>query len=267
MGRIRTYQRPGNFTNLNNQSSDLVHSGTSEMDEKYLVIGGHVDSGLQQRIIDFEYIDFAKLIPRDRVAKLDDHRFELIVKGNNTYFSPIANREVTGITNFSRWEQAFCIYSNVLARAYPSKVSELIQYNHIIYTASLTFAWENVYLYDKEFRIHISKFPQRNWSIILQQAWSMCLKDKLHEDNKNQTTGGLVHKVKEPCRRYNKGKCNMGARCKFEHRCAIKRCGKFGHGAHICRLRNKDEAGSSNGTPGRSHKNPDNNGRHTHSAQ
>ena len=29
--------------------------------------------------------------------------------------------------------------------------------------------------------MHISKFCQCNWAIILQQAWSMCLKDKVRQ--------------------------------------------------------------------------------------
>ena len=129
---------------------------TSAMDEEYLVIGGHVDSNLQQKIIDFEYVDFARLLPKDRITKLDNHRFKLVVRGGSTFFSPVSEHESTNIVNFSKWEQAFRIYSNVLTRAYPGKASELIQYNHIIYMASLSFAWENVYNYDQEFRIYIS---------------------------------------------------------------------------------------------------------------
>ena len=26
--------------------------------------------------------------------------------------------------------------------------------------------------------------------------------------------------------------------CKFDHRCSVRKCGKFGHGAHVFRLRN-----------------------------
>ena len=119
--------------------------------------------------------------------------------------------------------------------AYPGKVSELIQYNHIIYTASLSFIWDNVYLYNKEFRLHISKFPQRSWCIILWQAWSMYLKDRIKAPEEQK--GGKHSKSPgEPCRRFNKGKCSYGASCIYDHRCAVKRCGKYGHGAHICWL-------------------------------
>ena len=159
-------------------------ASSSAMDEEYPIIGGHIDSTLQQKIIDFEYKDFSRLLPRDKITCMEDHCFELVMKGGNSYFAPIADRDATTIPSFAKWEQAFHIYSNVMTRAYPGKASELIQYNHIIYTAALSFVWENVYSY-KEFHYHISKFPQRSWAIILQQAWSMRLKDKLKEDTRN----------------------------------------------------------------------------------
>ena len=91
---------------------------------------------------------------------MEDQRFELVVRGGSTYFAPVSERERSMISNFSKWEQAFRIYSTILTRTYPGRASEFIQYNHIIYTASLSFTWDNVYLYDKEFRMHVSKFPQ-----------------------------------------------------------------------------------------------------------
>ena len=63
----------------------------SAMDEEYLVIDGHADSALQQKIIDFEYIDFARLIPKDRIARIEEYQcFELVVKGNSTFFAPVS---------------------------------------------------------------------------------------------------------------------------------------------------------------------------------
>ena len=78
--------------------------------------------------------------------------------------------------------------------------------------------------------------PTRSWAIILQQAWSLCLKDKInfsarsHQDN-NKTD----HRERKPkpCYKYNKGKCTYGLNCKFKHKCLV--CSKFGHGVHNCR--------------------------------
>ena len=34
-------------------------------------------------------------------------------------------------------------------------------------------------MYDKDFRLHMAKHPTRSWAIILQQAWSVWLKDRI----------------------------------------------------------------------------------------
>ena len=114
---------------------------STTVDENYLVIGSHVDAAMQEKIKRGEYIDFAKLIPRDRPVH-DDHRLELVSKGGHTYFLLAGDKNLVGITNFGHWEQAFRIYSNVYTKEFPDQATQLIQYNHIIYTASLTYAWE-----------------------------------------------------------------------------------------------------------------------------
>ena len=89
-----------------------------------------------------------------------------------TYFVPATALDNSGgITNFSKWEQAFEVFSNIYTRRYPHRSSELIQYNRVIHTAALTYTWENVYLYDRDFRHHIAAYPNRSWAVILQQAW------------------------------------------------------------------------------------------------
>ena len=67
---------------------------------------------------------------------------------------------------------------------------ELIQYNHIIYTASLTYVWGNVYGCDKDFGLHMGRHPKRSWGIILQQAWAMRLKDRLGKGEKQTQVFG-----------------------------------------------------------------------------
>ena len=110
------------------------------------------------------------------------------------------------------------------------------------------YSWENVYSYDKEFHHHIARYPYRSWSVILQQTWTMLLKDRIKYDNGFQRNGnhrgnkGNSHK--EICKWFNCGKCTFGLSCKFDHRCAIPKCGKFGHGAHICCMRNQDSESS-----------------------
>ena len=190
---------------------DFMYSAT-QMDEDYQMLDSHVDDNLRQKIQCFEFVDFAKLLAKNRYSH-----------------------------SYPKWEQAFRVYSNVLTSRFPGKSPELLQYNHTIHSAAMAYQWENVYSYDKEFRYHISRHPTRSWGIILQQAWTMLLKDRLRNGSpfqRNNFGGGKPKK--EPCRRFNRGRCAFGLSCKYEHRCSVKKCGKFGHGAHVCRLRNTE---------------------------
>ena len=242
---------PGNDRFVANQMRVSIHQA-AVVDENYVIIGGHLDENLRNKIFNHEYVDFARLLPKDRMQREEDHRMEIINRNGATFFVPVSDRETAGsIANFAKWEQAFCVFSNVYTGFFPERATELIQYNQLIHTASLSFVWENVYRYDKEFRMHLSNFPQHNWGIVLQQAWSVYLKDRISNSNRQSdfTQNGKNNhngKKKDICLRFNKGKCNKGFRCQFNHRCLG--CGKFGHGVHICRDRvNQDTSNATNG--------------------
>ena len=237
MSKARMVATPGNELTFIEKGLNLQ---SAAVDENYMVIGAHLDNSVKQKIVNHEYVDFSRLLPQDRVTREEDHRMELVNRGGSTFFIPVADRENQGgITGFPKWEQVFRIFSNVYTKYYPDRATELIQYNHIIFTAAQTFAWDNVYLYDKEFRMHLSNYPQRSWAVILQQAWSMYLKDRIWGGSNNDEfkSGGANPRRgrREPCKRFNKGLCTAGVSCKFDHRCTVKECGKWGHGARICR--------------------------------
>ena len=155
------------------------------MDEDYMVVGSHVDKSTLEKIRKGDYIDFGKLLPKNRILAVEDSHLELVIKGGHTYYVPVS--ESTDINCYSKWEQAFRVFSNIYMKFYPYRSSELIEYNHVIHTVSLTYPWENVYMYDKYFRIHMSKHPDRNWSIILQQAWAL----RLRERPQTLSSGGI----------------------------------------------------------------------------
>ena len=226
----------------NSRGDNRVHHPTV-VDENYLIIDNYVDEGTRLKIENGEYIDFARLLPRDRLSIEEDNRMEIVNKNGKTYFVPATDLDHTGgITNFSRWEQAFRVFSNIYTRRYPQHASELIQYNHIIHTAALSYNWENVYLYDRDFTLHLAQFLHRSWSVILQQAWTMHLKDRNHRYSEGASGGGDKsnasnqtrgrHQRKDVCWRYNSGHCSYSSSCKFIHQCAI--CNRYGHGAHNC---------------------------------
>ena len=186
------------------------------VDENYLMVGSHIDDSIKDKIKRGEFIDLAKLLPKDQSVD-DDHRMELVFKGGQTYFMPVSERENTAnaITNYHKWEQAFRVYSNIYLEANPGRALELIQYSHIICTASAAYIWDNVYTYDKEFRGHLSRFPERKWSQILQQAWTMFLKDRLKPGDSNYYSRGNSSnekKKKDTCKRFNRGKMYLRLR-------------------------------------------------------
>ena len=97
-----------------------------------------------------EYVDFVKLLRKDKVNMDEDSPLVLVNKGGQTALMPYRDRSVT-INSYNKWEQSFRIFSDVYTSHYPERAPELIQYNHIIHNASQTYYWDNVYTYDKEF--------------------------------------------------------------------------------------------------------------------
>ena len=166
---------------------------------------------------------------------------EIINKGGQTFWVPVSDRESSSINSFAKWEHAFRVYMNIFARVHPGRVTELIQYINVIEIAASSFQWDQVYRNDREFRIHMAKHPERNWGIILQQAWSLYLRvnhsSKSSSNYQGQGEGASNHNnanhPKKICFRFNQGKCAFGFSCKFDHRYGI--CNKLGHGAFSCR--------------------------------
>ena len=119
--RVRIHQIQGNDQHIRNNyempqyeldlSNEFVHSAM--VDENYHLVRSHIDSITQEKIIQGDYVDFAKLVPRDRVLTADDHRYEMIVKEGKTYWVPANDKEVTVISSYSRWEQAFRVFSEI----------------------------------------------------------------------------------------------------------------------------------------------------------
>ena len=176
--KAHIYDVQGKEMETNKDLNIIYHS--SLLDEDYLLVGNYVDDVTKRKIGNGEYIDFARLMPKDKVQNEDDHHMEMVNRGGMSFWVPVADRETTNINSYLKWEQAFRVFSNIYTSYHPTKTGELIQYNHIIHTASQTFAWDNVYRYDREFRIHMTcHHLHRSWGVILQQAWAMFLKDKI----------------------------------------------------------------------------------------
>ena len=101
----------------------------------------------------------------------------MVNRGGQSFWVPV--QETTAVSNFGHWgKPSRCTVMFTQQRIYATRAGEIIQYNHVIYTAAQSYNWDNVYHYDKEFRMHMSRHhPHRSWAVILQQAWTMFLKD------------------------------------------------------------------------------------------
>ena len=239
----------------------LQRIDSASLDDDYLVVGAHIDASIRKKISEGEYIDFARLIPKDRVASEEDTRMEMVNRNGLSFWVPLADRESASITGFSKWEQAFRIFSNIYTEFFPEKAGQLIQYNHVIYTASQSYIWENVYHYDREFRMHVSRHhPHRGWVSILQQAWSMYLKDRVGTPGHTRSAGKNRSNTvrRRLCLDFNKGNCTFGQKCKFEHRCSF--CNKYGHRLFNCRKVGRGSTGSGGGNNGHNAKGGNGNG-------
>ena len=65
--KARIYDVKGN----DNVDSPLCNSFV--MDDDYLIVGNHVDEIFRKRIPEGEYIDFSKLLVKDRIIAEEDH--------------------------------------------------------------------------------------------------------------------------------------------------------------------------------------------------
>ena len=230
---------------------EMLHSIL--VDEEYSAVRGHLDETIIGKIKRGEYVDFAKLLPKDRVAIEEANRIQPIFKDGQVLWQTPS--ESNSITSYTKWEQAFKVFAKIYTKYHPHRASELMQYSNDIHVASLTYIWENVYLYNKEFRLHLSKHLMRSWGLTLQHAWNLKMKDQIgsiHQQTGSEKgrnnwfagdgrldRGSAKQRISKPCKRYNRGKCNFGTNCKYEHRCQY--CMKFGHKILVCRKLNNDK--------------------------
>ena len=66
---------------IDEESKNNLHSHhPSIVDEDYLVVGNFIEDHIRQQILNGEYVDFARLLPRDRLAFEEDNRMEIVNK-------------------------------------------------------------------------------------------------------------------------------------------------------------------------------------------
>ena len=220
---------------------------TQTVDDEFFHLTCHIDSNLVPKIERGEFIELEKLLPRDPTRRMNDcGRMELASKDGAFFFVPAGEKEVTKISGIRKWEQAFRVYAAIYSKANPHRAAEIWQYVYIINLASNSFSWDNVACYDYAFRQLMARHPERSWSTIFQQMWSLSMRDPVH---RNSTGGGQQFGLGQDrgnnsgnqhgrnnrdryCWKFNKNRCNFGTRCRFEHNCYY--CDGHGHGLFNC---------------------------------
>ena len=75
---------------------------TAEIDESFVLVGSLLDDQLVDKIKQGKYVNFAKLIPKDRIAIEEDDRMEWVTsKRYGMYLAPVSQRESTTISKIS----------------------------------------------------------------------------------------------------------------------------------------------------------------------
>lgn len=215
-------------------------------DAKHKSLGSHVDKAMQIKIVKNEYIELKDLLPpRRKGRRFKDSKpaMHLINEGGHSKW--VKEDDDSFISSYKKWEEAFEIYASIYIKGYPHRANELYDYKHCIRDAANTYIWENVFDYDVEFRLHMASCKgNRSWSAKLDYEYSRFMKNLIqfrHDSGHGQTPangGGTPathgnNRTREICRRYNKGRCSWGDRCRYLHICSV--CKKRGHGAVICR--------------------------------
>ncbi|CAC5407839.1 unnamed protein product [Mytilus coruscus] len=133
-----------------------------------------VDVFVPQKIINqiwnLEYVDLAQLLYKNFVSNIDQPKKVLgfdedgdILIERNKY------SKVKSLSNIGEWTEGFLNYMKILLQRFPDLANELITYMTIIRRASVPF--ENVYKYDKQFRLRKARDHMRAWDVIDGQVW------------------------------------------------------------------------------------------------
>lgn len=222
---------------LNRQLETLL------IDMKRFHLTSHVDKKLKDRILEGNFtVELKRLVPQSRSRSKTDQRLNMIYKDGMPAFIPADREAFKDITGYKQWEVAFKVFMGVFISKWPDRANELLEYSHVIHTASLTYPWESVFNYDIAMREILTDNPNRLWGTICQHTWALEIGEPGNKVNAQVIPGGskvLGKTGSKICWRFNKGRCTFGDNCEFDHRCSV--CGGRNHGRHNCYRRAKGE--------------------------
>lgn len=239
---IRDIQR--NKADLAKPTGELNrHLETLLIDMKHFHLTSHVDKKLRDRILQGDFtVDFKRLIPQSRSRCKTDSRLSIVSKDGMSYFVPADKDSAKEINCYKQWEIAFRVFMGIYISKWPARADELLEYSHVIQTASLTYPWESVFNYDIAIREIITENPNCLWGKICQHTWALEIGEPSNKTGVPAAAGQSKQAFKQAkriCWRFNKGRCTFGEQCEYDHKCSV--CGGRNHGRHNCYKRAKGE--------------------------
>ena len=234
-------------------------------DDEFFHLTCHIDPNLKNKIMNGEFVDLEKLIPKgNRLVHRNnnDSSIRVLQKDGETFLT--TGTKENNINSVRRWEQAFRIYAAIYSKHNPHRAAEIWQYVFVINTAAASFIWDNVADYDFVFRQLMAENPERSWAKTYTQMWTLAMRDRVIP--KNNYNGGNNYNGKgngygngshnsgsnsssnngnnnhtdwrdRCCWKFNRSKCE-DKNCKWDHRC--KYCGGWkSHGSQNCNKKNK----------------------------
>ena len=87
------------FANTGKQLPPFVTSPTAIVDEGYIVVGAHLEDNMINKIKNGEYVNFGKLLPKDRITE-EDGKMDMFIKNGRAFWMPVNN--AVAINNFSK---------------------------------------------------------------------------------------------------------------------------------------------------------------------
>ncbi len=130
----------------------------------------NVSQTLRAKIVKGEYIDLALLL--DQEQNLNEAVDMKLVVDDQGSFVWKANKPKRQINSIHVWTSAFLVFSSVFLEAHPHRIQELLKYMQIVRSASKYpgMGWK---VYDVQFRARQAQHPERSWSILDGELWSM----------------------------------------------------------------------------------------------
>ena len=158
---------------------DKLQAPPDDMDDdQFFHLTCHVDNSLKEKIEQGEFVNLERLLPKKRSFSNEEGRLEWTTKDGMTFLTPVQDKE-TKINSFKKWDQAFRVYAAIYCNANPSRSGEVWQYIHTIFSASVSYQWDNVSYYDTVFRQMMAERPRRSWSKTYMQLWQLALRDRI----------------------------------------------------------------------------------------